>query len=66
MQRFVDASAIGWYHYLYSDNSKANALIKQDNPDINNDQIAFSIQELKKHGVVDSGDTLQARDRRDD
>ena len=25
VQRFVDASAIGWYHYLYGDNSKANA-----------------------------------------
>ena len=58
VQRFVDASSIGWYHYLYGDNSKANAIIKQDNPDINNDQIAFSIGELKKHGVVDSGDTL--------
>ena len=28
VQRFVDASAIGWYHYLYGDNSKANELIK--------------------------------------
>ena len=28
VQRFVDASAIGWYHYLYGDNSKANAIIK--------------------------------------
>jgi NitT/TauT family transport system substrate-binding protein len=59
VQRFVDASAIGWYHYLYGDNSKANALIKQDNPDISNDQISFSIGELKKHGVVDSGDALK-------
>jgi NitT/TauT family transport system substrate-binding protein len=59
VQRFVDASAIGWYHYLYGDNSKANARIKQDNPDIKDDQIAFSIEQLKKHGVVDSGDTLR-------
>jgi NitT/TauT family transport system substrate-binding protein len=59
VQRFVDASTIGWYHYLYGDNSKANALIKRDNPDINDDQIAFSIEELKEHGVVDSGDTLK-------
>ena len=58
MQRFVDASAIGWYHYLYGDNSKANAMIKALNPDINDDQIAFSIEQLKKHGVIDSGDTL--------
>jgi NitT/TauT family transport system substrate-binding protein len=59
VQRFVDASAIGWYHYLYGDNSKANEAIKTDNPDITDDQIAFSINELKKYGVVDSGDTLK-------
>jgi NitT/TauT family transport system substrate-binding protein len=58
VQRFVDASAIGWYHYLYGDNSKGNAMIKAENPDINDDQIAFSVRELKEHGVIDSGDTL--------
>lgn len=58
VQRFVDASAIGWYHYLYGDNSKANAAIKKENPDITDDEIAFSIDELKKYGVVDSGDAL--------
>jgi NitT/TauT family transport system substrate-binding protein len=58
VQRFVDASAIGWYHYLYGDNSKGNELIKADNPDITDAQIAFSIAEMKEHGVVDSGDTL--------
>ena len=59
VERFVDASAIGWYHYLYGDNSKGNAMIKRDNPDISDDQIAFSINELKKNGVVDSGDALK-------
>jgi NitT/TauT family transport system substrate-binding protein len=59
VQRFVDASAIGWYHYLYGDNSKANALIKADNPDINDDQIAFSIEAMKRDGVVDSGDAIK-------
>jgi NitT/TauT family transport system substrate-binding protein len=59
VQRFVDASAIGWYHYLYGDNSKANALIKRDNPDITDDEIAFSIEAMKSHGVVDSGDALK-------
>jgi NitT/TauT family transport system substrate-binding protein len=58
VQRFVDASAIGWYHYLYGDNSKANAMIKYENPDITDDQIAFSIGQLKEHGVIDSGDAL--------
>jgi NitT/TauT family transport system substrate-binding protein len=59
VQRFVDASAIGWYHYLYGNNSRANELIKKENPDITKDQIAFSIAEMKKYGVVDSGDTLK-------
>ncbi len=58
VQRFVDASAIGWYHYLYGDSAKGNAAIKKDNPDISDDQIAFSIATLKDRGVVDSGDTL--------
>jgi len=59
VQRFVEASAIGWYHYLYGDNAQANAAIKKDNPDITDDQIAFSIGKLKEYGVVDSGDTLK-------
>jgi NitT/TauT family transport system substrate-binding protein len=59
VQRFVDASMIGWYNYLYGDNAKANAAIKKDNPDITDDQIAFSIAKLKEYGIVDSGDTLK-------
>ena len=59
VQRFVDASAIGWYHYLYGDNSKANAAIKKDNPDMTDEQIAFSIAKMKEYGLVDSGDTLK-------
>jgi NitT/TauT family transport system substrate-binding protein len=58
VQRFVDASAIGWYHYLYGDNSKANAAIKKDNPDLTDEQIAYSVGKIKEYGVVDSGDTL--------
>jgi NitT/TauT family transport system substrate-binding protein len=58
VQRFVDASAIGWYHYLYGDNKKANDLIKKDNPEMTDDQIAFSIAKLKDYGIVDSGDAL--------
>ncbi len=58
VQRFVDASAIGWYHYLYGDSAKGDALIRRDNPDITEEQIAFSIKTLKARGIVDSGDTL--------
>ena len=59
VQRFVDASAIGWYHYLYGDNSKANEMIKTENADITDEQIAFSIAEMEKYGVVDSGDSFK-------
>ena len=58
VQRFVSASAIGWYHYLYGDNAKANAAIKKENPEMTDDQIEFSIAKLKEYGIVDSGDTL--------
>jgi NitT/TauT family transport system substrate-binding protein len=56
-KRFVEASIIGWYNYLYGDNAAANALIKTDNPEMTDEQIAFSIAKLKEYGIVDSGDT---------
>ena len=59
VQRFVDASAVGWVHYLYGDNAKANAAIKKDNPDITDEQIAFSLGKMKEYGIVDSGDTAK-------
>ncbi|MGI8931272.1 MAG: ABC transporter substrate-binding protein [Sphingomicrobium sp.] len=59
VQRFVDASIIGWYNYLYGDNKAANALIKTDNPDMEDAQIAFSIQKMKEYGIIDSGDTVK-------
>ncbi|GIL03359.1 MAG: ABC transporter permease [Alphaproteobacteria bacterium] len=54
---FVDGSAKGWYNYLYGDNAAANALIQKDNPDMSDEQIAFSVAKLKEFGIVDSGDT---------
>jgi NitT/TauT family transport system substrate-binding protein len=57
VQRFVTASIIGWYHYLYGDNAAANARIKKDNPDITDAQLAYSVAAMKAHGIVDSGDT---------
>jgi NitT/TauT family transport system substrate-binding protein len=59
VQRFVDASTIGWYHYLYGDNAKANEAIKRENPEMTDEEIAFSIAKMKEYGVVDSGDTLK-------
>src|SRR5271167_2719068 len=59
VQRFVDASSIGWYNYLYGDNSKANEAIKRENPEMTDEEIAFSISKMKEYGIVDSGDTLK-------
>lgn len=58
VQRFVDASVIGWYNYLYGDNKAANELIKKHNPEMTDDLLAFSIAKMKEYGIVDSGDTL--------
>ena len=56
--RFVDASIIGWYNYIYHDNSAANALIKKQNPEMSDDLLAYSVGAMKKYGIVDSGDAL--------
>ena len=66
VQRFVDASTIGWYNYLYGDNTKANALIKKDNPDMTDEQIAFSIGKIKEYGLADFRRHTEARHRRHD
>jgi NitT/TauT family transport system substrate-binding protein len=58
VQRFVDASIIGWYNYLYGDNKPANDLIKKHNPEMTDALIAYSIDKMKEYGIVDSGDTL--------
>jgi NitT/TauT family transport system substrate-binding protein len=59
VQRFVDASIIGWYHYIYGDNAPGNALIKKLNPEMTDDLLAYSVAKLKEYGIVDSGDTVK-------
>ena len=55
IKRFVEASALGWKSYLKNP-APGNALIKKDNPQMDDDQIAFSIAKLKEYGIVDGGD----------
>jgi len=59
VQRFVDASVIGWYNYLYRDNSPGNELIKKMNPEMTDDLLAYSVASMKEYGIVDSGNTLR-------
>lgn len=56
VQRFVDASIIGWEHYLNSDNAAANAAIKRDNPEMTDGQLAWSIAAMRNYRLIDSGD----------
>src|SRR4030088_1220385 len=59
VQRFIDASIVGWYHYLYGDNAPGNAMIKQLNPEMTDELLAYSVAKMREYGIVDSGDTLR-------
>ncbi|THD60016.1 MAG: ABC transporter substrate-binding protein [Bradyrhizobium sp.] len=59
VQRFVDASIVGWYNYLYGNNAAANATIKKLNPEMTDELLVYSIAKMKEYGIVDSGDTLR-------
>jgi len=59
VQRFVDASIIGWYRYLYGDNKAANEMIKKLNPEMTDDLLAYSVAKMKEYGIVDSGDAQE-------
>lgn len=53
---FVEASSIGWAHYLYGDASAADALILADNPDMTQEQLDHTREKMIEYGLVDSGD----------
>jgi len=55
---FVKASAEGWKSYL-ADPAPANALIKKDNPNMTDDQLAYSVAKLKEMGMVTGGDAAK-------
>ena len=59
VQRFVDASIVGWYHYIYGDNAPGNAMIKKLNPEMTDELLSYAVAKMKEYGIVDSGDTLK-------
>src|SRR5690349_14959103 len=59
VQRFVDASIVGWYNYIYGDNSAGNAMIKKLNPEMTDELLAYSVAKMKEYGIVDSGESLK-------
>src|SRR5437588_4050017 len=58
VQRFVDASIIGWTRYLYGDNAAANALIKRQNPEMTDELLSYYITKRTEYSSVDSGDAV--------
>ncbi|MDB5816482.1 MAG: nmt1/thi5 like protein [Rhizobacter sp.] len=54
---FVKGSAEGWKSYL-ADPAPGNALIKKDNPNMTDDQLAYSVSKMKEMGIVGSGDAM--------
>ena len=56
VQRFVDASIIGWVNYLYGNRSAANALMLKENPEMTAAEIEASVALMKAQGIVDSGE----------
>jgi len=53
VRAFVDASILGWTHYLYGDPRPANALIKRDNPDMTDALIAQAIAKMKSYAMLE-------------
>jgi len=58
VQRFVRASMEGWKGYL-EDPAAANELIKKDNPNMKDDQLAYAIAKLKEQNLVGGGDAAK-------
>ena len=56
VRRFVRASLEGWKSYLKGDAGPANALIKKDNPNMKDEQIAFAIKRLNETEALGRGD----------
>ena len=55
LRRFVRASAEGWKSYL-ANPAPGNALIKQANPQMGDDLLAYGVAKMKSYAVVEGGD----------
>ncbi|EIK97190.1 ABC transporter substrate-binding protein [Pseudomonas sp. M47T1] len=55
LQRFVQATMEGWRSYL-ANPAPGNALIRQDNPSMSDELLAWGVATLKQYRLVDGGD----------
>jgi len=58
VQRFVDASILGWNSYLYGDRRAAHAAMLRDNPEISEQELEASVALMRSQGIVDSSEAL--------
>ena len=58
VRRFVLASAEGWRSYL-ANPAPGNALIKRDNPQMEDDLIAYGVRKIKEYRIVTGGDAAK-------
>ena len=56
---FIRGTMEGWKSYL-ADPAPGNALIKKENPNMSDEQLAYSLTKLKEMGIVTSGDAAKA------
>jgi NitT/TauT family transport system substrate-binding protein len=56
VRAFVEASAVGWKAYLHGDPAAADALILKDNPVMTAALLANAREQMRKYGIVESGD----------
>lgn len=59
VQRFIDASIIGWYNFLYGDRTAAYEMIIHNNPDQSVEKLDREINELMALEIIDSGNALE-------
>jgi NitT/TauT family transport system substrate-binding protein len=59
VQRFIDASTIGWYNYLYGDPTLGNEAIMAANPEYTPELLNAEIEQMKELGIVDSGYAIE-------
>jgi len=58
VENFVRATMEGWKSYL-ADPAPGNVLIKKDNPNMTDEQLAYSVGKLKEMGMVTGGDAAR-------
>lgn len=59
VQKFVDGSILGWTQYLHGNPQAAHAMMRRDNPDMGEDELAASRMRLLDDAIVDSGESLK-------